>query len=252
MAYDDPKLPRAVLRGENLYVGDDEEPYLRDPDYPVHLDVIDLKVHGGFEPEDLSENRGPKALVTPALRGLATLEGGDKFAVAGLDIGTNAKIEFHLRTVTETRFLWAARIGYSMYDWEFDLEAGFWVQGYCTPTEFDRVLSAVRTGHVERLRVVLTTTMWTKQVSSGFMPGMPMTFHVAPPTDRESTTPATESGFIQSITWNESYGAGFPAPVDPDESPKPPVADFPARVCSLLTLIVGLLTALVLLTFLRR
>ena len=32
MAYDDPKLPRAVLRGEELFVGDDKEPYFRDAD----------------------------------------------------------------------------------------------------------------------------------------------------------------------------------------------------------------------------
>jgi hypothetical protein len=245
MAYDDPKLPRAVLRGENLYVGDDKEPYVRDPDYPVHLDVIDLKVHGGFEPADISESRGPKALATPALRGLATLEGRDKFAVAGFDIGKNAKIAFHLRTVpeTETRFLWAAWIGYSMYDWEFDSEAGFWVQGYCTSAEFDWVLSAVRTGHVERLRVALTTTMWTKRVSNGFMPGMPMTFHVAPPTDKESNSPATESGFIRSITWDESYGAGIPAPVDLDEPPKPTVVDLPARAYWLLGLLAVALSA---------
>jgi len=252
MVDDDPKLPQAALRGENLYVGDDKEPYVRDPDYPVYLDVIALKIHGGFEPADISESRGPKALATPALRGLATLEGRDKFAVAGFDIGKNAKIEFHLRAVTEKPFLWAARIGYSMYDLEFDREASFWIQGYCTSAEFDRVLSAVRTGRVERLRVALTTTMWTKQASNGFMPGQPMTFHVAPPTDKGSASTATEIGFIQSITWDESYGAEVPAPVDPDEPPKPTVVDLPARVYSLLTFIVGLLAALVVLTFLRR
>jgi hypothetical protein len=237
MACDDPKLPRSVLRGENLYVGDDKEPYVRDPDYPIYLDVTDLKVYGGFEPTDVTESKGPKAIATPALRGLAKLEGRDKFAVAGFDIGKNTKIEFHLRTIpeTETRFLWAARIGYSMYDWEFDREAGFWVQGYCTAAEFDRVLAAVRTGHVERLRVALTTTMWTKQKSNGFMPGMPMTLHVAPPIDKEATSPATEGGFIQSITWDESYGFRTPAPVDVDEPPKSAVVDLPARAYSLLT-----------------
>ena len=29
MAYDELKLPRSVLRGENLYVGDDSEPFVR-------------------------------------------------------------------------------------------------------------------------------------------------------------------------------------------------------------------------------
>jgi hypothetical protein len=198
MAYDDPKLPRPVLRGEELFVGNDKEPYFRDPDYLVYLDVADLKIHGGFDPVDITESSGPKAMAAPALRGLAKLEGRDDFAVAGFDVGKNPKIEFHLRTVaeTETRLLWAARMGYSMYDWEFENEAGFWVQGYCTPAEFDRVLDAIRTRQVERLRVALTTTMWTKQKSSGFMAGRPMTLHVAPPTDKEATSPATEGGFI--------------------------------------------------------
>ena len=102
------------------------------------------------------------------------------------------------------------------------------------------------------MRVALTTTMWTKQASNGFMPGMPMTFHVAPPTDKESPRLATESGFIQSITWDETYGAGRPAPVDPDEPPKSAVVNLPERAYSLLTFIVGLLVALIVVTFLRR
>ena len=73
----------------------------------------------------------------------------------GYDIGKNDRIEFHLCTAAEneTRFHWAARIGYSMYDLEMDTGAEFYVQGYCTPAEFDRVSVAIRTGHVERLRV---------------------------------------------------------------------------------------------------
>lgn len=254
MAYDDPKLPPAVLRGEYLYVGNDKEPYVRDPDYRVHMNVTDLRVQGGFEPAEISEIRGPKALVKPAIRGLATLEGRDKFAVAGFDIDKNSKIEFHLRTVPddETRFLWTAWIGYRMHDWEFDWEAGFWVDCCCSSAEFDRVLSAIRTGHVERLRVTLTTTMWTKQASNGFMLGMPMTFHVAPPIDKESTEPASERGFIQSINWDESYGTGRPAPIYAEVPPKQAIVDLTARAYTLLTFMVGLLAALVMLTFLRR
>jgi hypothetical protein len=106
VSYDDPKLPRSVLRGE--YVGDDKEPYFRDA--------------GGVEPVDWWDSKGPKAPVSPGLRGLAMLEGRNRFAVAGYDIGKNDRIEFHLRTVAEneTRFHWAARIGYSMYDLETD------------------------------------------------------------------------------------------------------------------------------------
>jgi hypothetical protein len=68
----------------------------------------------------------------------------------------------------------------------------------------------------------METTMWTKHKSSGFMPGMPMTFHLAPPVDRESTQPALEHGTIKSITWNESYR---PKPVE--ASPPPAVVDCP-------------------------
>jgi hypothetical protein len=102
------------------------------------------------------------------------------------------------------------------------------------------------------LRVALTTTMWTKRKSNGFMPGMPMTLHVAPPTDKEATSPATEGGFIQKITWDESYGFKTPAPAEPDEQLKPTPVELPARVYSLLTFIAGLLAALTVLTFLRR
>ena len=61
----------------------------------------------------------------------------------------------------------------------------------------ERVVSAVRTGSVERLRVNMSTTMWTKTKSS-FFP-QPMVFHAAPPTDKESATLSTESGFIHHL-----------------------------------------------------
>jgi hypothetical protein len=60
MAYDDPKLPRAVLRGDHLFVGKDKEPSERDPGYRLTLEVTDLGVAGGFEPEDLRTMRVPR------------------------------------------------------------------------------------------------------------------------------------------------------------------------------------------------
>jgi hypothetical protein len=52
--------------------------------------------------------------------------------------------------------------------------------------------------------------MWTKQ-KSGVLP-RPMTFHVAPPIDKEATSLSTEGGHIQ-FTWDESYGyQTLPAP----------------------------------------
>jgi hypothetical protein len=54
MAYDDPKLPAAVLRGKNLYVGDDREAYFRDSGHRLYLDVTDLSISGGFETDDVT------------------------------------------------------------------------------------------------------------------------------------------------------------------------------------------------------
>jgi hypothetical protein len=130
MAYDDPKLPRAVLRGENLYIDGENEPYFRDPGYPVYLEVTDLRISGGF----FGKGDSPKQPAAVTLRGRAKLEGKDKFAVAGVKTDRSPPIEFYLRHVleNETKFHWRATIGFQMYDWEFEDEEGFWVQGYCT------------------------------------------------------------------------------------------------------------------------
>ncbi len=48
MAYDDPKLPRAVLRDENLYSDGESEPYFRDTGYPISLEVTDLRIFDGL------------------------------------------------------------------------------------------------------------------------------------------------------------------------------------------------------------
>jgi hypothetical protein len=83
-----------------------------------------------------------------------------------------------------------------MYDWEFDQPEKFWVQGYCTGHPFDAIVTAVRTGRVEKLRVGIETKMWTKE-KRGVIP-MPRTFHLAPPVDEESTSPAVEFGTMKS------------------------------------------------------
>jgi hypothetical protein len=83
MAYDDPKLPRATLRGEKLYIDGDSEPYFRDPEYRVYLEATDLQISGGFEAEDFGESDSPKQQAA-TMRGRAKLEGRDKFAVAGV------------------------------------------------------------------------------------------------------------------------------------------------------------------------
>jgi hypothetical protein len=87
------------------------------------------------------------------------------------------------------------------------------------------------------------------------MPGMPMTFHLAPPVDRESTQPALEHGRIKSITWNESYR---PKPADASpppvmvESPPPVMVELPARLYSMLGAIVAIGVFIAVMLFLRR
>jgi hypothetical protein len=254
MAYDDSKLPRSVLRGENLYVGDDKEPFVRDPDYRLHLAVFDLAIAGGFEATDIGDARSDKQPSRISLSGRAKLDGKDNFAVAGLKTDPDLPIGFSLATVpaTETRFVWRATIGFSRHDWELEIEETFYVHAYVLPEQFDQILAAVRTGHVESLRVAMETTMWTKRKSSGFMLGEPMTLYLVPPTDREDRHHAVEWANVASITWGESYGARRAPAVDADLPPSPTVIEFPARAYSLLTAIVGLLAALVMLVFLRR
>jgi hypothetical protein len=97
MAFDDPKLPRASLRGENLHIDGENEPYFRDPEYRIYLEVGDLKISGGFESEDFSKGDSPKQLAAVTLRGSAKLEGKDKFAVAGVKTGHSPPIGFYLK-----------------------------------------------------------------------------------------------------------------------------------------------------------
>jgi hypothetical protein len=254
MAYDDPKLPRAVLRGENLYILGENDPYFRDPEYPVFLEVTDLRISGGFEAEELFKGDSPKQPVALTLCGRAKLEGKDKFAVAGVKTGPSPPIKFHLKRVPEdeTKFHWRATIGFQMHDWEFKHDEEFWVQGYCTGKPFDAILAAVRTGRVEKLRVAMTTMMWTKQKSSGFMPGMSMTFHLAPPVDKESTRPDIEWGTITGITWDESYGLHTLEPADDVPPPKPTAVELPVQFYSMLTTIIAIGVVIAVILFLRH
>jgi hypothetical protein len=252
--YPYPKLPRLVLRGENLYVGDDKEPFVRDPDYRLHMAVSDLAIAGGFEATDIGDAGSDKQPSRISLSGRAKLEGKDKFAVAGLKTDPDLPVGFSLSTVpaTETRFVWRATIGFSRHDWELEIEETFYVHAYVLPEQFDQILAAVRTGHVKSLRVAMETSMWTKRKSSGFMLREPMTFYIVPPIDREDRHHAVEWANIASITWGEGYGARSAPAVDADRPPNPTMIEFPARAYSLLTAIVGLLTVLVVLVFLRR
>ena len=89
--------------------------------------------------------------------------------------------------------------------------------------------------------------MWTKDGSSGFVQKS-MTWHLVPPTDKESSGPSVEWGTIQSITWDEMYGIRTPTPVDEDVTPpKLAIVELPARVYSMLSVITAVLVAMLLL-----
>jgi hypothetical protein len=77
MAYGDPKMPRSVLRGENVFVGDDKEPYTRDSEYWMYLEITDLSISGGLEADDIGDARSAKRPVRETLSGRAKLSRKD-------------------------------------------------------------------------------------------------------------------------------------------------------------------------------
>jgi hypothetical protein len=148
MAIDDAKLPRATLRGENLYVEGETAAYFHDHNHTIWVNIDALTINRGYEPEDSIKRTGK--VLTESLRGIAKLEGRDRFAVIGLETDSTTPIEFHLRPISdaETKFHWRANIGFRTHNWEFASEEAFWIQGYCTREYFDDLLAAVRRGQV--------------------------------------------------------------------------------------------------------
>jgi hypothetical protein len=258
MAFEDPKLPRAMLRGEKLYIEGESEPYFRDPEHTIRLRVDALTILRGYEPEDDFKRAGSKVL-REFLQGIVKLEGRDRFAVAGLETDPEAPIpetpiEFQLRPVSdaETDFQWRANIGFRPHDWEFNWKESFWITGYCTRQYFDDVLAAVRRGHVKNIRASMETTMWTKDKSS--MVEVLRTWHVAPSPDRESRWLALEQGNISSLTWEEQFGPVELTNEEQDASPapNPRLLELPARLYSMLVTLIVIAAALLVLTFLRH
>jgi hypothetical protein len=253
VAIDDPKLPRTTLRGESLYVQGEEDPYFRDPEHTIRLRVNSLSIHRGYEPRDLTEHTSAKVIVE-SLRGIAKIEGQDRFAVIGLETHRDTPIEFYLRSIpdTETKFHWHVDIGFhTPYDWELEQEQGFWIQGFCTSQYFDDLLVAVRRGHVENIRVGIQTTLWTRDNSS--MSEGPRTWHLASPSDRESTWPTIERGNVSSLTWVERFGLQAAKGMEDGlTTPKPHVVELPSQIYLLLTALVAIAALLLLVTILRH
>jgi hypothetical protein len=235
MASDDrPKLPRATLRDEKLYVEGEKEPYFRDREQSVWLRVEALTISRGYAP---NQTRKP---FLESLHGIAKLEERDRFAVIGLETDPTTPIQFRLESVpdTETKFHWRANINFHAHDREAANEGEyFWISGYCTSQYFDDLLAAVRRGHVDNIRVGMETTMWT----------------LAAPIDGEAERPAYEFGHISSLIWEEKFGLHPPEETkDAAIAPKPQRVELPARVYSMLSALIGLVAALLVLTFLRH
>ena len=165
MAFDDrPKLPRVTVRDEKLYVEGEKEPYFQDRKHTIRLCVRALTIYRGYVPENFSERAGAK-VPTESLRGTATLEDGNRFALIGLETDRKTPINFVLPTIAdnETKHHWQASIGFTPHDREYpDWEEQFWIEGYCRKQYLDDLLAAVRRGHIDNIRVGMETTMWTK------------------------------------------------------------------------------------------
>jgi hypothetical protein len=101
MAFDDrPKLPRAIVRDEKLYVEGEKEPYFQDREHTIRLRVDALTVYRGYVPEHLRKPAGAKVL-TESLHGTARLEDGNRFALIGLETDRKTRINFLLRTISD-------------------------------------------------------------------------------------------------------------------------------------------------------
>ena len=255
---DRPKLPRASVHDEKLYIEGEEEPYFRDPEYTIWLRVAALTVQRGYQPKDFVKNTGDKVLIE-SLRGLATVEREDRFAVVGFETERTPRIEFRLTPIPdlETEFHWHAVINFNIYDLEFpDWEEGFWITGYCTRQFFDDLLTAVRRGHVDNIRVGMRTTMWTKD-NSRTIRGR--TWHLVPDAEGDSKELSTERGNISSLVWEEKFGLHSTAETrDHDEAmappappPKPQLAASQTRFYSMLSAVLAIAAMVLVLTFLR-
>lgn len=246
MASDDrPKLPRASLRGEKLYVEGEKEPYFRDGTNEVRLRIDALTIRRGYRKGDLTESLG----------GIVTIE-EDEFALIGRETDHAWPIEFTLRPIAEadTEYHWHASIGFNTHEgfewWNIpNWKEGFFIEGYCTRPYLNDLLAAVRRGHVNNICVVMETTMWTQ--APPLMSGSPRTWCLAcyGKGDIEKGYISSEKGYISSLIWEENFGS-HRAKGEAVE-PKPQLVDLPPRVYSMLTALVVMVAALLVLTFLR-
>lgn len=252
MSDDEEKLPRASLRGDKLYVAGEKEPYFRDLERWVSLEVTALRIIGDYELADLGERNSAKVPVRVSLRGIARFKDEDRFAVAGLETARDTPITFGLSAVPEeeTRFHWRANIGFARQDWMDDIEESFYVECYCTSRPFEDVLAAVRTGRVNSLQLRMSTSMWTRD-QSGFV-DKPTTWHLAAPVDREpSRMPSYEVGVVEQLTWEERCGDHSVKPAaDLPQTPSP--VTLPKELYTILSVLAVIGVAIAVLLLWRR
>ena len=138
MAFFDRKLPRVALRGELLYVEGEKEPYFRDPEHQVWMNVGEITVHGGFREPYRDEKTTAFQTGALSIEGRAAFEFGDRFGVIGYetDPKTSIRFGFHGRSEAESRLHWQANIGLMIYEPEDGIEQYYYVSFFLPEREF--------------------------------------------------------------------------------------------------------------------
>jgi len=165
-----PKLPRATLRGDKLYVEGAKKPYFRDPKHTIVLRVDAITIHQGPEKDGIGNFEGGWA-PAESLSGIAKLEGHDRFAVIGYRTDPNTAIAFQLKPLLPKlpvpaflpkQNLWHAQISLFTHRDYFNQvqEEKFYVHAYCPKNYFDDLLAVLRKGHTDHIRVGMQTEMF--------------------------------------------------------------------------------------------
>jgi hypothetical protein len=259
MASDDrPKLPRVTLGDERLYVEGEKEPYFRNPEHTILMCVEAFTISRSYQQDRIDGVKRENWYHSDSLKGIAKLEGRDRFAVIGLETGPNPPITFGLEPVpdADAGLHWRGSIWFFTRDLSSVDEDQFYVNAVCPKTHFDELLAAIERGHIDHIRVAMETNMWTRGFSG--------LWHLAPPKYREDReSPDFEIVTISSVTMVEKFGHR-PANKSKDDLhltektkdeiavPKPLLVELPTRVYSMLTALLAIAAALLMLTLLRH
>jgi hypothetical protein len=219
MAYGDLKLPRTDIRGENLYVEGEKEPYFRIPEHWVWMNVGEIIVGGGFEKlrGDSVTAFKPRRL---RIEGRAAFEHGDSFAEIGYQTDPKTPIHVSFNTNSENRHHWQANIGLLPFDAIGD--EYFYVEFYLPEPEFADLLTIARAGSLDNIRLAMTTTMWTKN-----HPISVSHFHGNADLYLYQDSFSSERATLQSLQWTERFNAKPLQPQSPSPISNPDVGKAP-------------------------